>query len=155
MHTSSPVRSGRGFSHFWYLSGSNKMFPSLPCWSPHLPGQGILIFIHQDVTALPPLLQQHMPFLTFGCLLSTIYFILEYAPLFKSKGLIPKYGIRTHFDPQICQFLLLVLQLQCSQPNFFSGMYTCTLPQTLRHSLINSSVYEVNILKKLKCRNKH
>ena len=137
-----------GFSFFWYLFGSNKMFTGLSCWSPHLPGQGILIliFFHQDATALPLLLQQCMPLLTCCHLLSMIFFVLEYTLLVNSKGLIPIYGLCSHFDPQIHQFLSLVLQPQCPQCSFFSRVYTCTLPQTLSHGRISSySIFQSKV----------
>ena len=61
------------------------MFTGLSCWSSHLPaGQGILILIsiHQDATALSPLL-------TFSLTTSTIFFILEYTPLVMLKAQYP------------------------------------------------------------------
>ena len=56
MHAPNPVRSVRGFLQIKPFSSS--MFTGLPCWSSHLPGQGILILtsIHQDATALSPLI---------------------------------------------------------------------------------------------------
>ena len=56
MHAPNPVRSIIGFLPI--EPSSSSMFTGLPCWSSHLPVQGILILIsiHQDATGLSPLI---------------------------------------------------------------------------------------------------